>query len=207
MIREVEMPSPLASPAVRRGRAGPALGLLAMALWVGAVVPALAAAPGGVQVDAAAMRRALDQHPLRAIEGGTLTVGSLRGEVVVLNFWASWCAPCRRELPELAMLHAELAPRGGRVLAVSIDQDLRNVQRFVRAQRLTLPVFHDGPDGLARKLDLEAVPFTMVLDRGGAVAYAAAGADHKTLERIAAVARELVAKTPSISQTVEGEKP
>jgi thiol-disulfide isomerase/thioredoxin len=191
-----------------RSGIGGALAALLVGAWaMAAVAPARAEAIRGVGVDAAAVRRALDQHRLQTLDGTSLTVGSLRGEVVVLNFWASWCAPCRKELPELAMLHAQLAPRGGRVLAVSIDQDPRNAERFARVHRLSLPIASDGPDGLARLLDLDAVPITLVLDRGGAVAATVVGADAKTLERIATVAKELVAKSPSISQTVEGEKP
>ena len=147
-------------------------------------------------------RRALAAHTLRTVDGRTLALASLRGEVVVVNFWASWCAPCRKELPRLDRLHAELAGRGARVVAISIDHEASNVRRFVKAHRLSLPVYHDGPDGLARTLDLSHVPFTLVLDRDGGVALATAGADAKALEVITATTRRLMAAAPAGSPAV-----
>jgi peroxiredoxin len=170
-----------------------------MALAVGGPTAALtislawAGAPAGVGVSAPAMRAALDRHVLRTVDGVTLSLASLRGEVVVINFWASWCRPCRKELPELDALHATLAARGGRVLAVSIDEDPRNVERFVRAHGLTLPVYHDGPEGLARALDLGHIPYTLVLDRRGEVAYASSGADRAALEALEKTTLSLLA--------------
>jgi len=173
------------------------LGVAAWALAAALVAPAAAGAgPNGIGASDAAVRKALDGHTLRTLDGRSFTLGSLQGDVVVVNFWATWCRSCQRELPALAALNAELAARGGRVLAVSIDQDPRNVQRFVREHRLTLPIAQDGPDGLARELDLRYVPLTLVLDRRGAVAYIAGGAAPEGLERAGARARELVASAP-----------
>lgn len=150
------------------------------------------------------MAPVLAAHEMRSLDGARLTLGSLRGEVVVVNFWASWCRPCRRELPALSALHADLTRRGGRVVAVSIDSDIDNARRFVRAHRLSLPVVHDGPQGLARQMDLEAVPFTVVLDRGGRVTYATAGASEEAVAAIGAEARRLLG-TPGDATPVAGE--
>jgi thiol-disulfide isomerase/thioredoxin len=151
------------------------------------------AAPKGIGASDDAVQRALEQHTLRTLDGRSFTLGSLHGGVVVVNFWATWCRPCQRELPALAALNAELARQGGQVVAVSIDEDVRNVERFVREHRLTLPVAQDGPNGLARQLDLQYVPMTLVLDRRGEVAFVAQGANAQGLERAGARARELLA--------------
>lgn len=192
--------------AARLGRAAAAAAgaaLLALMLLSPALVRA--AAVEGAGVDAGAARRALDAHVLVTTDGAKLPIASLRGEVVVVNFWASWCRPCRRELPELNALHASLAGRGGRVLAVSIDEDARNVDRFVEANGLTLPVYHDGPAGLAQALNLTHVPCTLVLDRDGRVAWSMSGSDRASLDRLARKAESLLTPAQAVSLPMEGD--
>src|SRR6185503_8407093 len=104
-------------------------------------------------------------------------------------FWASWCGPCRRELPRLDALQTSLGAHGARVVAISIDEESRNAARFAKSLALAFPVYHDGPDGLARRLDLPAVPYTIVLDRDGAVAFTTTGSDERALDAIARAAR------------------
>lgn len=186
---------------------------LAMLLVAAAIVavPCVAGAakapraPGaGVSPERLAASRG---HVLQTLTGESLSLESLRGQVVVLHFWASWCPPCRKELPRLEALHAELTKKGGRVLAVSIDEDRDNVLRFVAAHGLKLPVCHDGPDGLARSLNLLSVPFTIVLDRSGAVAYTSGGSDAVAVEALAASTRRLLASGPYLTGTTEGATP
>ena len=188
-------------------RVAVAVGTMAMGLSVASALAGRATPVGGAGMDPERTRRALMSHTLRTVEGRTLALRSLRGQVVVVNFWASWCAPCRKELPRLDALHASIAGDGGRVVAVSIDREARNVRRFAKSHRLSLPVYHDGPDGLARKLDLPHIPFTIVLDRDGSVALTTAGADGRTLEAIAATTRRLMAAVPAGSPTIAAEAP
>ena len=154
--------------------------------------------------DPAAVQRILETHSLQTLDGKRVTLASLQGQVVVVNFWASWCAPCRHELPQLDALNAELAKKGGRVLAVSIDEDRDNAARFAKTQKLALPIAHDGPDGLARQLDLRHVPYTLVLDRSGTIAYASSASSDAAMHQVGAVARELLARTPLTAQQTEG---
>jgi thiol-disulfide isomerase/thioredoxin len=186
-----------------------ASGLLTLGAVASLVVPA-AARPtraSGVGVDAPAMQQALRTHALHTENGASLTLGDLEGQVVIVNFWASWCQPCRRELPSLDALHAELAPRGGRVVAVSIDENPDNARRFARATRLTMPIYIDGPNGLARQLDLDHIPLTLVLDRNGAVAFSISGTDDRSLAGLRSTALRLVAAKPYATQTTEGANP
>lgn len=142
------------------------IGLLVLAgLWWASI---LAGGADSAETDAG---RIVAVHPLRGLDGERLTVGSLRGEVVVVNFWATWCRPCKHEMPLLNALNARMQG-AGRVVAVSIDRDRKRVARFVEENHLSLPVYVDGPDGLASNLDLEFLPYTMVLDSDGTVAFA-----------------------------------
>ena len=111
----------------------------------------------------------LAQHELATFDGSKVTLSSLRGQVVVVNFWATWCAPCRKELEVMDGWNREWKNRGARVVAISIDRDARKAQRFAEDMALSLLVVHDGPDGLARSLDLPSVPCTYLLDRDGNV--------------------------------------
>ena len=179
------------------------LGLLALGAPAAGAAPASKAARD-VGMDPAAVRRVLETHELQTLEGKKLTLASLQGEVVVVNFWASWCAPCRRELPALNALNSEISKRGGHVLAVSIDEDRDNAARFAKAQKLTLPIAHDGPDGLAKQLDLQHVPFTIVLDRDGSIAYSSSGSSEVAIRQTGDFARQLLARAPVASQQNDG---
>lgn len=184
-----------------------ALVTLAACVWFAAPSFARASRPAPARPDAEAIARIVEQHAFRTLEGKPLRLDGMRGQVVVLNVWASWCSPCRRELPALNALNAEIAENGGHVVAVSIDHDLDNVRRFAKAHALSMPIVHDGPDGIARQLDLDQVPFTIVLDRDGRVALAAGGSDEAAFGRIASLARQLVAKSPVAAQSPEGDMP
>jgi len=191
---------PVPAPVRRRAAAASALALaLAAGAW-----PVTARAFDGVGVTPETATQALHGHVLQRLEGGTLDLATLRGSVVVIDFWATWCAPCRRELPRLAMLDAEIAHEGGRVLAVSIDEDRRNVELFAQRNDLRLPVLVDGPAGLARALDLRAVPCTVVLDRDGKVAYTSGRNDEAGLSDLFAATHRLLAGHPVAAVAADG---
>lgn len=155
----------------------------------GTSVAAFSAAPSAAEA-------ALGRRPLRMLDGSKTTLASMRGQVVVVNFWASWCAPCRRELPRLDAFHREIKSQGARVIAVSIDQNADNAARFARSSRLSMPVAHDGPSGLARELDLRSVPATVVLDRDGHIAWSTGRSDDAELAKLESVVRRLVGTVP-----------
>ena len=103
-------------------------------------------------------------------EGGELALSKLRGRPLVLNFWATWCPPCIKELPALDRFHREWSGRGWQVVGLAVDNTAA-VQAFLQRQPLGFPVGMAGLEGtsLSRQLGNEqgALPFTAVFDREG----------------------------------------
>ncbi len=126
------------------------------------------------------------QVALPALDGGTRTkLADLRGKVVVLNFWASWCDPCKQEAPALERVQRRLERRGaGTVLGVTYKDFAEESRRFVRDYDLTYPSLRDDKLELAPAFGTVRLPETFVLDRDGRVVALSRGqVDGKFLER------------------------
>ena len=145
--------------------------------------------------------RQLETYRLTDLEGTQHSLGERRGEVVVVNFWASWCAPCLKELPTLDAWHSEWDGRGASVAAISVDKDERKARRFVEKEGLGLDVYHDGPEGLARDLDLPSLPCTYVIDQDGNVALVSQGSSDEDLERVRRTVEGLIGTSASAATT------
>jgi thiol-disulfide isomerase/thioredoxin len=145
------------------------------------------------------VRATLAGHRLAALDGSETTLSSYRGEVVVVNFWASWCAPCRKELPEMNGWNEAWASRGGRVVAISVDKDVRKARRFVSDEKLSLTVLHDGPDGLAQAIDIPSLPCTFLLDREGRVVTVVRSSSPEILAALRKEAESLLSRPASSS--------
>lgn len=159
-------------------------------LFIAALV---AATPAAGASAGEADGKLLASHRMTTLEGAKARLSDFRGEVVVVNFWASWCAPCRKELPVLGGWHAAWSGHGGRVVAVSIDKDIDKARRFAEQADLRMSLMHDGPDGLARALDLPAMPCTFLLDGDGRVVRVVHGSNTKELEALRREAESLMA--------------
>ena len=101
---------------------------------------------------------------------GRASLDDYRGKVVVLNFWASWCAPCRDEAPVLQRWHERIAPQGGTVLGVDALDATDDAREFVRRYRITYPNIRDVSGERLKPFGIAAYPETFVLDRRGRVA-------------------------------------
>ncbi|HXG77486.1 MAG TPA: TlpA disulfide reductase family protein [Gaiellaceae bacterium] len=114
---------------------------------------------------------------------GELTLSTLRGRAVVLNFWASWCVPCREEAPFLEQVWRESRSRGLVVVGLDAKDFRRDARRFVRRYGLTFPIVYDGPGDTLSDYGVTGFPETFVLDREGRVVEAFVGAVNSREDR------------------------
>ena len=129
-------------------------------------------------VIAVADRQAAPALAGTTLDGEPLDVSELRGEVVVLNFWASWCAPCRAEAKTLNEVAGRTADQGVRFVGVNVKDELSPAQAFERRQQVPYPSLHDQPGRLLlqfRRVVPQTPPTTLVLDREGRIAAFFAG--------------------------------
>ncbi|CAA9514553.1 MAG: hypothetical protein AVDCRST_MAG45-2126 [uncultured Solirubrobacterales bacterium] len=101
---------------------------------------------------------------------GEASLGDFRGQVVVLNYWASWCEPCRAESPLLERWHQRLADRGGTVVGVDVLDVTSDARAFAREFGLTYPMLRDADGETQKDFGVAAYPETIVLDRTGRIA-------------------------------------
>jgi peroxiredoxin len=103
--------------------------------------------------------------------GDSLALAELRGSPVMLNIWATWCPPCREEMPGLQALHERYGPRGLRILAVSIDQRGAEaaIDAFLQEHGLTFTILHDVNEDVSRQFRTAGVPETYLIDADGII--------------------------------------
>lgn len=112
---------------------------------------------------------------LSAMDGTTRTLDDYAGSYVLLNFWATWCAPCRIEMPALERLHQELAGRGLRVVGVDIGEETGDVRRFVEETGITFEIVIDHDLSTGRVYAARSLPMTYILDPEGTIVARAIG--------------------------------
>ncbi|MBL8449426.1 MAG: TlpA family protein disulfide reductase [Dechloromonas sp.] len=104
---------------------------------------------------------------LRDLEGRSVDLAQLRGKVVLVNFWATYCKPCRAEMPSLDRLRSRLAPRGLEVLGVDVGEDADAVRRFTATVPVGFPLLLDPEGSTMARWKAIALPTTLVIDRRG----------------------------------------
>lgn len=98
-----------------------------------------------------------------------------KGEVILLNFWATWCPPCRKEIPSMVKLHKKLSAQGLKIVAVSVDKNRDDLENFVKEHQMPFMVLHDIDSIAARQYGVFRFPETFLIDRQGRVRHRLVG--------------------------------
>jgi len=132
--------------------------------------------------------------PFQDEQGRTVTLEDFRGKIVVLNFWATWCPPCVKEMPGLDALQATLGGPHFAVVPVSTDRlSMAEIQDFANRQGwLDLPLYHDADKGLSQAMQVGGLPTTYVLDEAGRLLGQHAGMIDWTYEALVTKLRQRV---------------
>ncbi len=107
------------------------------------------------------------------LDGGTIKLEDYRGKVVLLDFWASWCGPCRKEMPFLAELYKEFEGHDFEILAVNIDKKKKNAEKFLKKLdvKIKFPVIWDKKKEIPPLYGIKTMPTTVLIDKKGNVRY------------------------------------
>ena len=127
---------------------------------------ALASAHATVQLSSSA-----PDFTLKSVAGPNLRLQEQRGQVVMINFWATWCGPCRQEMPHLNRIYDKYRSTGFVLLGVNIDDDPRAAADLAAKLGLRFPVLLDTDKKVSRVYDMSAMPATLLVDRDGRVRY------------------------------------
>jgi peroxiredoxin len=114
-----------------------------------------------------------------------VSLNSLKGQVVYVDFWASWCVPCRLSMPALDALYRDHRGRGFTVLGVNKDVSLDDAGRFLKRVTVTFPLVRDSGDAVARAFDVRAMPSGYLVDRKGVVRKVHRGFTQETAAELA----------------------
>jgi peroxiredoxin len=132
--------------------------------------PGAAQAPAGTPAPAPIVGAPAPDFTLKDLSGSDVTLSGLRGQVVLINFWATWCGPCRLEMPAIQAEYEELRASGLMVLAVNLDEPQPAVQAFADELGLTFPVLLDPGAKVNDLYRVRGYPTTFFVDREGVVA-------------------------------------
>ena len=129
------------------------------------------AAAGATAVNASSVSGPAPNFTLKSLSGKNLKLSEMRGNVVLINFWASWCGPCRQEMPLLNSLHKKYEPLGFTVLGVNVEENSDEARGFLGHTPVDFPVVLDNQNKVSKLYDVVAMPTTVMVDRDGNVRY------------------------------------
>lgn len=108
---------------------------------------------------------------LKSLDGQNIKLSEHRGEVILINFWASWCGPCRQEMPLLDELHQKYSPMGFSLYGVNVEEDSEAAKKMLGDLSVSFPILFDTENDVSKAYDVIAMPTTVIVDRDGMVHY------------------------------------
>ncbi|MEW8390570.1 MAG: TlpA disulfide reductase family protein [Candidatus Thiodiazotropha sp.] len=108
---------------------------------------------------------------LKSREGVNIKLSELRGQVVMVNFWASWCGPCRQEMPLLQQLFERYQSLGFSLLGVNVDEDRAAADKMLKDLPVSFPILYDDRSKVSKEYQVKAMPSTFMVDRDGRIRY------------------------------------
>ena len=122
-------------------------------------------------IAAAFEQAAAPDFTLKSTDGRNLRLSEYRGEVVLINFWASWCGPCRQEMPQLDALHRKYQSLGFTVFGVNVEQDRKMADKVLRDAPVTFPILFDDHNQVSELYEVDAMPVTVLVGRNGEIRF------------------------------------
>jgi thiol-disulfide isomerase/thioredoxin len=158
--------------------------LCALAVATLATVPTLAVAPA----------KPAPQFKLASLAGKQVGLDQYKGQVVMINFWASWCVPCRQEMPILEKLHTKYKPMGFSMVGVNVEPDSNLAINWLKTTPVTFPILFDTKSEVSKLYAVAGMPSTVIIDRKGNLRWLhrgyKPGDENKYLDQIRALVRE-----------------
>mgnify|MGYP000494598302 CR=1 FL=1 len=124
-------------------------------------------ASASMLANADTLKGAAPDFTLKSNLGKNLRLEEFRGQVVMLNFWASWCGPCRQEMPLMDDIFKKYEDLGFTILAVNVDEDSADADRFLKSVPVSFPVLYDNDSKVSEMFSVDAMPTTVMIDRDG----------------------------------------
>lgn len=151
-------------------------------MWVALSLPmamiAVLSACGTVDAVPGSVGSPVPEYGAVTLDGASVDLAEFRGQVVLLNVWATWCGPCREEVPALQALYESQEGQPFEVIGVSVDLagDREKIRRFAVDYEMTYPIWHDPDDRVSRAFRARGVPETYLIDRDGIIRWRHIGA-------------------------------
>jgi thiol-disulfide isomerase/thioredoxin len=131
---------------------------------------------------------------LNSNSGKPISLADLKGQIVLVNFWASWCGPCRQEMPILEQLNRQYRNKGVTLIGVNVEPDSAAANAWIKATPVSFPILYDVDSKVSKLYEVQGMPNTVILDRKGIVRYIhrgySPGAENEYLDQIRALIRE-----------------